>query len=142
LSAPAVKIRDAVPPTVDDITADILEKSWADRQKAGWFSIVSETSGPKIEDIIRAVCKHYGVAKIDLLSARRTMNVVRPRQVGYYLSKTLTKHSLPEIGRRFGGKDHTSILAGVRRITCLRTTDAQIDSDVREIASALGGFIV
>lgn len=142
MSAPAVKLRDAVPPTVDDITADILEKPWADRQKESWFSIVAEPSDPKIEDIIRAVCKHFGIAKIDLLSARRTMNVVRPRQIGYYLAKTFTKHSLPEIGRRFGGKDHTSILAGVRRIGALRTTDAQLDSDVCEIASALGGFIV
>ena len=64
----------------------------------------------KIEDIQRVVARQYNVSRSDLLSSRRTANVVRPRQVAMYLAKTLTLRSLPEIGRRFGGRDHTTVL--------------------------------
>src|SRR5947208_9463121 len=70
----------------------------------------------KIEDIQRVVARQYNVSRADLLSSRRTANVVRPRQVAMYLAKTLTLRSLPEIGRRFGGRDHTTVLHGVRKI--------------------------
>lgn len=69
----------------------------------------------KIEDIQRVVARHYGVARTDMLSARRTQNLVRPRQMAMYLCKTLTLRSLPEIGRRFGGRDHTTVLHAVRK---------------------------
>ena len=68
----------------------------------------------KIEDIQRVVARQYNVSRSDLLSSRRTANVVRPRQVAMYLAKTLTLRSLPEIGRRFGGRDHTTVLHAVR----------------------------
>src|SRR5665213_3175462 len=64
----------------------------------------------KIEDIQRVVARQYNVSRSDLLSSRRTANVVRPRQVAMYLAKSLTLRSLPEIGRRFGGRDHTTVL--------------------------------
>ena len=67
----------------------------------------------KIEDIQRIVARQYNVSRADLLSSRRTANVVRPRQVAMYLAKTLTLRSLPEIGRRFGGRDHTTVLHAV-----------------------------
>ena len=70
----------------------------------------------KIEDIQRVVARQYNVSRSDLLSSRRTANVVRPRQVAMYLAKTLTLRSLPEIGRRFGGRDHTTVLHAVRKI--------------------------
>ena len=70
----------------------------------------------KIEDIQRVVARQYNVSRADLLSSRRTANVVRPRQVAMYLAKTLTLRSLPEIGRRFGGRDHTTVLHAVRKI--------------------------
>ena len=70
----------------------------------------------KIEDIQRIVARQYNVSRADLLSSRRTANVVRPRQVAMYLAKTLTLRSLPEIGRRFGGRDHTTVLHAVRKI--------------------------
>ena len=70
----------------------------------------------RVEDILRIVAKHYGVSRADLLSSRRTANVVRPRQIAMYLAKTLTLRSLPEIGRRFGGRDHTTVLHAVRKI--------------------------
>lgn len=70
----------------------------------------------KIEDIQRVVAKHCGVRRDDMRSARRTANVVRPRQIAMYLCKTLTLKSLPEIGRSFGGRDHTTILHAVRKM--------------------------
>ncbi len=70
----------------------------------------------KIEDIQKLVAAHFNVSRSDILSSRRTANVVRPRQIAMYLSKTLTLRSLPEIGRRFGGRDHTTVLHAVRKI--------------------------
>jgi hypothetical protein len=126
---------------IDDEQADILEKRWTERQKAHWFSIIEEVGPPRIEDIIRAVCKYFSVTRIDLLSARRTRSVTLPRQTGYYLCKILTKNSLPEIGRRFGNRDHTSALSGIRKIERLRKTDRQLDDDLRAVAASLGETI-
>jgi chromosomal replication initiator protein len=70
----------------------------------------------KIEDILKIVGRHYNVARTDLLSTRRSRTVVMPRQVGMYLAKKLTPRSLPEIGRRFGGRDHSTVLHAVRKI--------------------------
>ncbi|HYA81111.1 MAG TPA: chromosomal replication initiator protein DnaA [Methylocystis sp.] len=80
----------------------------------------------KIEDIQRLVANHYSVSRNDILSARRTANVVRPRQIAMYLAKVLTPRSLPEIGRRFGGRDHTTVLHAVRKIEQLVATDRQV----------------
>ena len=77
----------------------------------------------RIEDIQRVVAKHYNVSKTELLSNRRTQTVVKPRQVAMYLSKAMTPRSLPEIGRRFGGRDHTTVLHAVRKIEGLSSHD-------------------
>jgi chromosomal replication initiator protein len=77
----------------------------------------------RIEDIQKLVSAHYNVSRADILSARRTANVVRPRQIAMYLSKILTPRSLPEIGRRFGGRDHTTVLHAVRKIEALASSD-------------------
>jgi chromosomal replication initiator protein len=86
----------------------------------------------KIEDIQRVVARQYNVSRSDLLSSRRTANVVRPRQVAMYLAKTLTLRSLPEIGRRFGGRDHTTVLHAVRKIEGLVTggTDMALAEEI------------
>jgi len=84
----------------------------------------------KIEDIQRVVARQYNVSRSDLLSSRRTANVVRPRQVAMYLAKTLTLRSLPEIGRRFGGRDHTTVLHAVRKIEALVTKDIALADEV------------
>jgi chromosomal replication initiator protein len=76
------------------------------------------------------VAKQYNVSRADLLSSRRTANVVRPRQVAMYLAKTLTLRSLPEIGRRFGGRDHTTVLHAVRKIENLVHTDAALAEEI------------
>lgn len=84
----------------------------------------------KVEDIQRIVARQYSVSRSDLLSSRRTANVVRPRQVAMYLAKTLTLRSLPEIGRRFGGRDHTTVLHAVRKIESLVTTDKALAEEI------------
>jgi chromosomal replication initiator protein len=84
----------------------------------------------RIEDIQRLVASHYNVSKSDILSARRTASVVRPRQIAMFLSKSLTLRSLPEIGRRFGGRDHTTVLHAVRKIEQLMEGDQQLAGDV------------
>jgi chromosomal replication initiator protein len=84
----------------------------------------------KIEDIQRVVARQYNVSRADLLSSRRTANVVRPRQVAMYLAKTLTLRSLPEIGRRFGGRDHTTVLHAVRKIENLVNTDSALAEEI------------
>jgi chromosomal replication initiator protein len=84
----------------------------------------------KIEDIQRVVARQYNVSRADLLSSRRTANVVRPRQVAMYLAKTLTLRSLPEIGRRFGGRDHTTVLHAVRKIENLVNTDTALAEEI------------
>jgi chromosomal replication initiator protein len=77
----------------------------------------------KIEDIQKLVASHYSVSRADILSSRRTAAVVKPRQVAMFLAKMLTLRSLPEIGRRFGGRDHTTVLHAVRKIEALSQTD-------------------
>lgn len=77
----------------------------------------------KIDDIQKLVASHYNISRAEILSSRRTANVVRPRQIAMYLSKVLTLRSLPEIGRRFGGRDHTTVLHAVRKIEELASKD-------------------
>ncbi len=91
----------------------------------------------KIEDIQRIVARQYNVSRADLLSSRRTANVVRPRQVAMYLTKTLTLRSLPEIGRRFGGRDHTTVLHAVRRIEGLVGNDAMLADEIEVLKRQL-----
>jgi chromosomal replication initiator protein len=80
----------------------------------------------KIDDIQKLVASHYNISRADILSSRRTANVVRPRQIAMYLSKVLTLRSLPEIGRRFGGRDHTTVLHAVRKIEELVSKDKSL----------------
>jgi chromosomal replication initiator protein len=84
----------------------------------------------KIEDIQRMVARQYNVSRADLLSSRRTANVVRPRQIAMYLAKALTLRSLPEIGRRFGGRDHTTVLHAVRKIETLASSDTALAEEI------------
>ena len=84
----------------------------------------------RIEDIQRVVARHYNVSKADLLSSRRTRTIVRPRQIAMYLAKVLTPRSLPEIGRRFGGRDHTTVLHAVRKIEGLIEGDRTLAEEI------------
>ncbi|WP_448578909.1 chromosomal replication initiator protein DnaA [Thermaurantiacus sp.] len=90
-----------------------------------------------IDDIQRRVAEHYRLKLGDLLSPRRARDVARPRQVAMYLAKQLTPRSLPEIGRRFGGRDHTTVMHAVKRIEALRATDSELDRDINMLRRAL-----
>ena len=94
---------------------------------------------PSIAETIDAVCQRFNISRNDLLSARRTRNVLLPRQIAMYLAKNLTLRSLPHIGRHFGGRDHTTVIHSVNKIAALRLVDWSIDCDCRELESILGG---
>ncbi|WP_255575102.1 chromosomal replication initiator protein DnaA [Caldovatus aquaticus] len=83
-----------------------------------------------IEEIQRRVAEHYNIRLTDMSSARRARNVARPRQVAMYLAKQLTSRSLPEIGRRFGNRDHTTVMHAVSRVAELMQQDAAFAEDV------------
>ena len=91
----------------------------------------------KIEDILRIVSRHYAVSKQDILSERRHRSVVRPRQVGMYLAKHLTSRSLPEIGRRFGNRDHTTVLHAIRKIDREVGENPRLKDEIEELKRQL-----
>lgn len=94
---------------------------------------------PSMSAIIAAVAGHYGIARIDLLSHRRTREVVRPRQLAMWLAATLTPASLPAIGRRFGGRDHTTVLHARRATAARIATDAALAADAEVLIARLTG---
>ena len=91
----------------------------------------------RIDDILRTISQQYAVSRGDLLSARRTRSIVRPRQIGMYLSKQLTSRSLPEIGRRFGGRDHTTVIHAIRKIEELMNEDPNLRDEIETLKKDL-----
>jgi chromosomal replication initiator protein len=91
----------------------------------------------KVEDILRIVSRHFAVSKADILSDRRHRSVVRPRQVGMYLAKQLTSRSLPEIGRRFGNRDHTTVLHAIRKIDKEIGDNPHLKEEIEELKRQL-----
>ncbi len=106
------------------ITMDVAEMAIAD------LVGVREPRRIRIEDIQKVVATHFNVSKNDLLSARRTRAIVRPRQIAMYLAKTLTPRSFPEIGKRFGGRDHTTVLHAVRKVEELAAGDEALAQEI------------
>jgi chromosomal replication initiator protein len=92
-----------------------------------------------IENIQKTVADYFKIRVGDLLSKKRTRSIARPRQIGMALAKELTNHSLPEIGDAFGGRDHTTVLHGCRRIAALRESDKRVDDDYLNLLRTLTG---
>jgi len=92
-----------------------------------------------IDEIQKKVAEHYNIKLADMHSARRARSVARPRQVAMYLAKQLTARSLPEIGRKFGGRDHTTVMHAVRKVEELRATDHSFSEDVELLRRMLEG---
>jgi chromosomal replication initiator protein len=92
-----------------------------------------------IDDIQKATSEFYGMKQADLISERRNRSIARPRQAAMWLAKQLTTRSLPDIGRRFGGRDHTTVLHAVRRIEALRAEDAGLARDLEALTRKLRG---
>jgi chromosomal replication initiator protein len=90
-----------------------------------------------IDDIQKQVAGHYNIKVSDMHSARRSRSVARPRQIAMYLSKKFTAKSLPEIGRKFGGKDHTTVMHAVKRVEELMGSDAELAQDVELLSKMI-----
>ena len=90
-----------------------------------------------IDEIQRAVCAHYRLDKSEMASKRRVRAIARPRQVAMYLAKELTPRSYPEIGRRFGGRDHSTVIHAVRTVEALRVNDSELDAEIAAIRRSL-----
>ena len=110
--------------TGEPITVGLAEKTLGDLVRS------HEAHRVRIEDILRIVSRHYKVPRNDLLSSRRSRDVVRPRQIAMYLAKSLTSRSLPEIGRRFGGRDHTTVLHSVRKVEQMMKDDNELTQEI------------
>ncbi|MBL4800955.1 MAG: chromosomal replication initiator protein DnaA, partial [Emcibacter sp.] len=91
-----------------------------------------------IDEIQRRVADYFNIRLSALLSARRARQVARPRQVAMYLSKQLTAKSLPDIGRQFGGRDHTTVMHAVKRIDELRLVDSVLEEDIQHLERIFG----
>jgi chromosomal replication initiator protein len=117
--------------TGQSVTLEMAEREMRDLIRP------AEPKRVRIEDIQRVVARQYNVSRADLLSSRRTANVVRPRQVAMYLAKVLTLRSLPEIGRRFGGRDHTTVLHAVRKIENLAGSDSALAEEIESLKRQL-----
>ncbi len=115
-----------------EITLDLAQDCLADILRASDRKLT-------IEEIQRKVAEHYNVRLSDLIGPKRLRTIARPRQVAMYLAKQLTSRSLPEIGRRFGGRDHTTIMHGVRKIEELMATDSQLADDLQLLRRLLQG---
>ncbi len=107
-----------------EITLDLTQDCLADILRASDRKVT-------IEEIQRKVAEHYNIRLSDMIGPKRLRNIARPRQIAMYLAKQLTPRSLPEIGRRFGGRDHTTIMHGVRKIEELMATDSQLADDLQ-----------
>jgi chromosomal replication initiator protein len=92
-----------------------------------------------VDDIQKAVAGHYGVTPADICSKRRTQSVVRPRHVAMYLAKTMTTRSLPDIGRRFGGRDHSTVIHAVNKVTSLLEAGDPVGDDIDRLTRELQG---
>ena len=112
------------------ITLEVAQDCLADVLRASERKIT-------VEEIQRKVSEHYNIRLSDMIGPKRLRTYARPRQIAMFLSKQLTSRSLPEIGRRFGGRDHTTVMHGVRRIEDLRAQDGQIAEDLEMLRRAL-----
>ncbi|WP_424971877.1 chromosomal replication initiator protein DnaA [Dinoroseobacter sp. S76] len=112
------------------ITIDVAQEALSDMIRANDRRVT-------VDEIMQTVSKFYNVRMTDLLGPRRTRAIARPRQLAMYLAKTLTTRSLPEIGRRFGGRDHTTVIHAVKRIEALREEDPQVKEDLQILTRTL-----
>jgi len=90
-----------------------------------------------IDNIQKMVAEYFKIRVSDLLSARRSRSITRPRQIAMSLAKELTNHSLPEIGDAFGGRDHTTVLHACKKVASLREGDARINDDYINLLRSL-----
>ncbi len=113
-----------------DITMELTQDCLSDVLKASDRKVT-------VEEIQRKVSEHYNIRLSDMVGPKRVRTFARPRQIAMYLAKNMTSRSLPDIGRRFGGRDHTTVMHGVKKIEELMATDSQIADDLELLRRAL-----
>ena len=106
-----------------EITLDLAQDTLADILRSSDRKVT-------VEEIQRKVAEHYNIRLSDMIGPKRLRTIARPRQIAMYLAKQMTTRSLPEIGRRFGGRDHTTIMHGVKKVEELRAADTQLAEDL------------
>jgi Bacterial dnaA protein helix-turn-helix len=129
--SPTAQVREA-PPEVIALPPVEPEPTPLDAIHVPWLDKMG------VERIKTEVAMHFKVTRLDLVSARRTKNIVLPRQIAMYLAKTMTLKSLPEIGRRFGGRDHTTVLHAVRKIKALESSNPHVAAAIATIKASMG----
>ena len=162
LQSKAEQMGTAIPPKVLEflahkITSNVRELEGALNRLVAYANLVGrditlETAQDVLHDLLRAndrritieeiqkrVAEHFNIKLSEMHSARRSRAIARPRQVAMYLSKQLTSRSLPEIGRKFGGRDHTTVMHAVRKVEELRSQDAGFAEDVELLRRMLEG---
>lgn len=153
IACPSASVRantvNDVPPEPTPVlsyTEHIAE--WINRQRERYNMEVAISSDaplpskPSVAQIQRACSLHLEVSLVDLNSARRTAFIVRARQIGMYLAKVLSSRSLPEIGRKFGNRDHTTVLHAVRKIGRAIENDPDMAEDVAKIKAIIDRTLV
>jgi chromosomal replication initiator protein len=100
--------------------------------------IAIDAAAPKIIDIQQAVAEAFGIRLIDMTSARRARSVARPRQVAMYLARQLTLKSLPQIGRAFGDRDHTTVMHAIKQVEILASLDPDFGERIVILRERLG----
>lgn len=115
-----------------EITIDIAKRVLREQ-----FQVVNSLI--TIENIQKTVADYYKIKVADMHSKRRPANIARPRQIAMYLTKELTQHSLPEIGENFGGRDHTTVMHAVRKITQERQNDAELNHEIHVLEQMIRG---
>lgn len=144
LALTAVPIAALEAPLINTPAVQVVHSgAEVDPETVNWFVVLASAPRhadyPTIREIQVAVCKHYGVKLSELLSKRRTADIVGPRQVAMFLCKRLTPHSLPQVGRRFGGRDHTTVLHAVNKMKHLETRNPEIAEDIAILIKAITG---
>jgi chromosomal replication initiator protein len=99
--------------------------------------LVAQDKQVTIENIQKIVANYFKIRVADLLSAKRTRSIARPRQIAMALAKELTKHSLPEIGSAFGGRDHSTVIHATRKVAALRESDPLVEEDFKNLVRTL-----
>ena len=132
------------PEKIIPLTKEEQINDWVERQKEMATELFAIAGLPtenavSVERIQREVCKHYGIARTDMISGRRTKHLLRPRMLAIHLTRRLTTKSYPEIGRRFGGRDHTTCMHSDRRISMMMASDIQLQATIEMLIEKLGG---
>lgn len=126
-----------LPPTPEFWFAEVEEPE-PEPVERDWLFLAA---APTIASIIVTVASYYGVTRNDILSQRRAGKIMRARLMSYYLAKTLTPKSYPQIALAIGGRDHTSVMSGVRRIEKLMMGDEQLKADIKALTDKIGGWV-